>query len=273
MRHGLLLLSVLFIFACKEEVTYHKLDVTSESITKTWRLTEIVFDDAFYNSTGSHEKRVIQGQIGQGYLLTLFPDKVASRLIDNKFEVLEWEFSADSILFVKNELTKDTFYVLGSEENKGYRFLECRYKNIGKYKFVEEHDMLSDITLDPYHPSLNTWRKAASEYETNAQLRKRIMNYLDHQKALLLSSSKRPNTKIRLKNSLGPLRIFDGGIGLKPKEQLPKEWLHTYFSDSQGYEVYDRLNKHFTKRIMSIDSTHGWRVDDYNLIDSLQKLY
>ena len=74
-------------------------------------------------------------------------------------------------------------------------------------------------------------------------------------------------------NSKGILRVFDGGIRLKPRTQITNKWLHKYYSDSQAYEVYDRLEKHFNKRVIKKKTAAGWRFDDASIIDSLITIY
>ena len=96
---------------------------------------------------------------------------------------------------------------------------------------------------------------------------------MTHYKSLLNSSAQRASSKIRLNQSEGILRVFDGGIGLKQRNQLPKKWIHSYYSDSQAYEVYDRLEKHFKNRVIKKKTQAGWRLDNASIIDSLLLVY
>jgi|GEM_PF-4273310 len=273
-----LVLFAIILMGCEEKVQKHDIVVSQQNLEKIWRLTEIEISDDFYNSANALEQRKIQGQIGQGYLLSLFPNGEVTRLIDNDMSVYQMHYFAKtdtspSRLILENKSEKDTFSNLHIEEVKGFTFLTCDYKNIGRYKFHLVHDMLEDFKKDPYYSENNKWRIKSKKYESQKELKARIFNYLNHCKALLLSSTQRPNTKIRLMNSKGILKLFDGGVGLLAKEQVTTKWVHRFYSDSQASEVYDRLAQHFEERIIKKKTPAGWRLDDVSVIDSLISVY
>jgi hypothetical protein len=269
---------LIFICSCKQEVNFSKVLVTTDNLEGIWRLTEIEISDDFYHASNSLEQRKVHGQIGQGYILSIFPNKELTRLIDNDMSVYTWNLivnnkSESPSLIIKNEVESDTFSNISIEDNQGYVFLSCQYKNIGTFKFHLENKMLEDFKEDPYFSENNKWRITSKTNESQKQLKARITNYLNHYRLLLLSSTKRPNTKIRLMNSEGILRVFDGGIGLKPRSQISKRWLYKYYSDSQAYKVYDRLEKHFKNRVIKKKTKAGWRLDNVSIIDSLITVY
>ncbi|NNL93741.1 MAG: hypothetical protein HKO66_15975, partial [Saprospiraceae bacterium] len=122
--------------------------------------------------------------------------------------------------------------------------------SVGEYTFHQEHEMLKDVKTDPYHHSNNKWRITPDKFEKKKELNQRMNNFLTHYKYLLSSASERPNSKIRLKHSLGILKIFDGGLGLKEEDDIPTDWLHSYFSDSQAVDMYKDINKHFRGKVI-----------------------
>lgn len=272
------LICITVVYSCKQEKLSSSIAVSKNALEKVWRLTEVQVSDDFYHSSSSLDRRKVEGQISQGYLLSIFPNGEVTKLLANKMSVYQWTyFSGDedkkpSIIF-QNEKEKDTLSNIEIEEVKGFLFMTGQYNNIGLYKFHLEYEMLEDFKLDPYFSENNKWRIASKTYESQKELKNRIFNYLNHCKALLISSTQRKNTKIRLKNSEGILRIFDGGIGLKSQDKVNKKWIHRFYSDSQAHEVYDRLEKHFDNYVIIKKTSAGWRLDDASIIDSLISVY
>lgn len=262
-----LLLCFAFV-TCKNEKKEEAVAISQMTLTKSWRLTEILLSDEYIETSSRLDQRKVEGQIANTYLLNLFPDSVFTKLVKNNLIIGRWSYQ-NNLLILSMEETNDTFNLQKIETNKGYHFLHATFKNHGHYTFVQEYNMLKDFKDDPYYPSNNLWRISAKEYETKKQLKERMINYLIHTKMLIQSSLKRENKKIRLGNSLGPIRIFDGGIGLRKKDAVPKEWLHTYFSDSQGYEVMDEMNKYFVNELIPTKDTSNWKIANIEIIDDL----
>ena len=274
MKMPSILILILFIISCKPDSKSKTLEFSQDQLYGTWKLTEVKFTDAYRAKTDTIDRRKITGTIGQGHFLNFFSDKTATRLVDNHMDYLSLNRMNDSTYFIKNLVHEkvDTLITGRLSENKGYTFIEFKTNDHGIYKYVKFYKAFDDPLKDPYHAEHNQWRIAATEFESRNDVLKRLSNYIKHKSLLMASSENRENKKIRLKNSEGILRIYDGGLGLKDEETLPKNWLHKYYSDSQGINAYKHLNKHFDNGIIKYNSQKSWMQKNYEILDSLHQL-
>ncbi|NNL91195.1 MAG: hypothetical protein HKO66_03070, partial [Saprospiraceae bacterium] len=61
--------------------------------------------------------------------------------------------------------------------------------------------------------------------------------------------------------------------GLKEEDDIPTDWLHSYFSDSQAVDMYKDINKHFRGKVIKGNQNDDWRIQNASILDSLIQFY
>jgi hypothetical protein len=92
-----------------------------------------------------------------------------------------------------------------------------------------------------------------------------------HLAFLLKAASERKLNVVSFRNSLGMIKIYDGGIGVHPKDIVPQSWKNTFFDEAQAFVAYENFAAYlYTKRYKG-KSTGNWVVDDSNILLSIYK--
>lgn len=95
---------------------------------------------------------------------------------------------------------------------------------------------------DPYYPSNNLWRIKPRTPETNAQIRRRLKNYLHFFSLYFLDIYDRHVT-----NNISYIGLpycfewYNGGIGMTKESELETIWLDCFYSRQQAMEGYRLL--------------------------------
>lgn len=122
---------------------------------------------------------------------------------------------------------------------------------------------------DPFYPSNNGWRKRSAVPETPAERQSRLAAYLKHLALLLKASKERKQEVVSFAFSKGPVRIYNGGIGILPYEQVPQEWKSTFSSDSSAQATYILFRDYLRSSSYQGAATGDWVDDDYNILLSI----
>ncbi|MBN8853906.1 MAG: hypothetical protein BGO55_10700 [Sphingobacteriales bacterium 50-39] len=108
-----------------------------------------------------------------------------------------------------------------------------------------------DMKNDPYYPANNTWRIRPAIPETHDQLRRRVKGCIHWYSLFFLDNHLRQKTDISYSGLPSCFEWYNGGIGMKAKQDLDKSWKSIFYSEDQAFTAYDliadELGKHGLK--------------------------
>jgi hypothetical protein len=122
---------------------------------------------------------------------------------------------------------------------------------------------------DPFHPANNSWRFAASQKEGQDAIKEKLAGYFKHLALLLKAAQERKQNVVTFQYSKGPVKIYNGGIGINSYELVPAEWKKTFFDESTALKAYQAFEIYLKTSSYHGAGTGDWIVDDYNILSSI----
>ncbi len=132
-----------------------------------------------------------------------------------------------------------------------------------------EEKPLPQAKEDPLHKDNNTWRIAATAKESEAQVKERLLNIVKHYTYILKAANERKSEVVSFVYSRALINIYNGGIGSVPKDQLPEEWIQTFYSRNQALEAYNMFENYLESSTYRAASSGNWIEDDYRILLSI----
>lgn len=136
----------------------------------------------------------------------------------------------------------------------------------GKYLYTKYAVPMAAEDEDPYHPANNQWRNKALKSESEAAIKSRLENYLQHIAYILRAAKEREFTVVSFEQSMGPVQIYNGGIGAIPFDDIAEEWKNIFYNEEEAR----RASKMFETVLLSTryrgGNTGNWVENDYNLL-------
>ncbi|MBS1511887.1 MAG: hypothetical protein JST86_13655 [Bacteroidetes bacterium] len=153
--------------------------------------------------------------------------------------------------------------------DKKERFsLELSHNGI-TMKFVKEYVAMDDMKNDPYYKDNNTWRIKPAHAETDTEITERLANYIKHMALILKAANDRKQQVVSFERSMGPIKIYNGGIGIHSFGIVPDSWKQCFYNDADALKAYDMYNQSLTSSSYRGASSGSWFVDDYNIMLSV----
>lgn len=135
--------------------------------------------------------------------------------------------------------------------------------------FVRTKAPLADDRQDPFHPTNNTWRQRSDSASDSATLRLKLANYFRHLSCILKASIDRKEEVVSFACSQGLVRIYNGGIGIVPYDQLPESWLAVFGSPADAKRAHDLFRDYLARSSYRGASKGDWVADDYDILLSI----
>lgn len=266
MKKLLYFLILIICFSCSEEVA-----TAPEEITKIWRLSEVMELQTNDAETNTSTKREIERKmVSDGYVLCFFPNNTYTALQGYTINEGNWKFSRDGkLLFGSNEMQIDRFE---TKRSKNFLISDVAIADQGinaKLRWVEEAEMLEDFKEDPFYSANNQWRKKPKNKETDAQIRARLLNYIQHFANILNASTEREHDVVSFAHSMGIIRVYRGGIGRVKKENIEKDWINCFYDKEDAMKAYELFSRYLVRGKYKGGTTGDWVKDDYNILLSI----
>lgn len=245
-----------------------------KSIYGTWRLYDIEqlnkdsqFEDPF--SKAASLKKLVK----EGSIICFFENGEYSEIKgDSKFKSGKWKLNDDkkSIQFIDSGQATDPLSLAIETNLNGKKVLTFSFfkKNIN-IKFIKESDKLPDFTSDPFYPANNLWRQKPQNPENSAQLTNRLTNYFKHIALILKAAKERNQDIVSFEYSKGPIKIYNGGIGIYPYNIVPDNWKNSFYDEADASTAYLKYEEYLTKSRYRGAGTGNWVEDDYNILLSI----
>jgi hypothetical protein len=247
-------------------------DVT---LTGTWRLYDLEQikslskDDEAFSKTASLKKTVTDGAV-----LCFFPDGIFSEIkgAAGSFSSGNWKLSKDnnSIQFQDSGRTglPVPFKIEKNPNGRMLLTLSNEPKNLA-IKFIKESEALEESIEDPFYTGNNQWRIKPAQPENSAELTSRLSNYLKHLALILKSAKERKQTVVSFEFSLGPVKIYNGGIGIYPYGIVPENWKNSFYDEADASATYHKYEDYLKTSSYRGAGIGNWIEDDYNILLSI----
>lgn len=146
--------------------------------------------------------------------------------------------------------------------------LALKKKNVNLI-FIKESESLPDFTSDPFYYSNNLWRIKPKKPESLQQLTNRLTNYLKHTALILKAAQDRKQDIVSFEYSQGPIKIYNGAIGIHPYNRVSDTWKNTFYDEVDAKTAYIKYEKYLEKSRYKGAGTGNWIEDDYNILLSM----
>lgn len=259
------LLTILFVYGCKPSPGSIR-----ESLPGTWQMYDMRVADG-KESMPFEQAAELKQVVSRGVMYAFFEDGTYTEAIDTTyFGNGTYKFSAENIMHLIDDSGKvNGDIILKQEEDQnGKQQFSFKSKNKGFVcMFIKQNESLKRFKDDPFYPGNNKWRIKPAHAEDTAQLKARLANYFRHIALILHAATERKQTVVSFKLSLGPLKIYDGGIGIYPYTVVPDSWKNCFFNEADAEKAYRIYEKYLeTSDSYGGAATGNWFVDDYNIL-------
>ncbi len=248
-------------------------DASKESkLEGTWRLSDVSSLNS--NSNKSFEDQAQQKQlVKEGMMFSFFPDKKFTEIRKaGQFVIGHWEYDNSGknliISYADKAKTSNTIKIETNQFGREEMKLDDKDEN-SELKFVKEAKTLSDFKSDPFYPDNNQWRIKPSRKETDAELTNRFAAYLKHIALILNAAKERKQEVVYFEFSMGPIKIYNGGIGVHPYSIVPDSWKVCFYDDSDALRAYTIYEESISTHSYHGASTGNWVEDDCNILLSI----
>lgn len=207
----------------------------------SWQLYDITpkNDSGVDFSTTANLKKGVK----EGAILSFFEDKSYSELEGSgNFKSGKWEVdkfnNTISLTDQKSKTRNVNFTSEKNQKNKRFNTLQME-KGDAIFKFIKAGDALKNCKDDPFYAANNQWRTKPVALESTKELNKRMANHFKHLALLLKAVKERKEDIVSFEFSKGPVKIYNGAIGIYPYEIVPQDWKNTFYNDSSAHAAYN----------------------------------
>jgi hypothetical protein len=259
-----LLLILLFLCGCKS-------GTTETSLLGTWRLYGIEGSDSRNKNGDSFEKEAALNKIVKdGAIISFFEDDTYTDLRGEKiYKTGTYKFSSQdkTISFIDSTGATEPVNVTleKNEEGKLQLIIAVTSQQVN-LKFLKEAKPMEDFKSDPFYPANNTWRIKPKQAEDKLAITKRMKNYIKHMALILKAAKERKQDVVMFGFTLGPVKIYDGGIGIHPYGIIPERWRNSFYDEADAATAYRIFEDYLSKSRYHGASTGKWIEDDYNIL-------
>lgn len=239
----------------------------------TWRLSDVSSMNISSTNNKSFEEQAQEKQlVKEGMMFSFFEDKTFTEIRkEGRFITGRWEYdNSDNklLIYSGNSKTSNTIKTgrnqFGREEMK----LDNKDQNT-ELQFIKEAKPMKDFKSDPFYPDNNQWRIKPSRKESDTELTNRFSAYLKHIALILKAAKERNQEVVYFEFSMGPIKIYNGGIGIHPYSIVPDSWKACFYDDSDASRAYNIYEESISTHSYHGASTGSWVEDDYNILLSI----
>lgn len=270
MQYRLLLfiIAIVCISGC-DELGKNGKEVSTKSLLGSWRLFSLENTDSINNRLLTEADNI--EIVKQGMILSFFKDGTYTEVRGSGFYITgKWRYSSkEKMLYLSDSATPVAIKVEPEMVNNKATINLMPVTVQNKLKFTRDAETLKKIDEDPFYFKNNEWRIRPGHSETHAQLVKRLGNYFQHLLYILKSAKERKQAIVSFEFSQGPVRIYNGGIGIIPYGSVSKNWINTFYNDDNANEAYIAFQKYLVTNSYRGASIGNWIEDDYNILLSI----
>lgn len=242
-----------------------------ESLSGTWLIYKI--DTIGAEKEGFDNDRRFSTDLKKGIALYLFDDHLFTEInSDTVYRFGHWKVdSKDNLLLIDNHKNTDSLgYSIGRRFDQKPILTLFNANQHKTYTYLKQFQPLKSFKDDPFYPDNNHWRLKPTTAEDTSQLTKRLLNYLKHLALIMNAAKERNLSVVSFQSSMGPVKIYNGGIGIVPFEFVSNAWKETYYDSSNARIAYNLFKDYLGKnRHYEGAMTGDWVLDDYHILLSI----
>ena len=204
-------------------------------------------------------------------VLHFFPDSSYTILEDRQVKLGKWSYlNEKEIKYGNHRLTIEKFNQEESSKSLTVNMLNEDGTIASELTLIDEVEKIKDYKQDPFYPNNNKWRQRPLKKETNAEISKRLSNYILHNAYVLKAAYDRNETSISFKHSKGLIKIYQGGIGVVKENKVNKSWINCFYDEDDAMKAYYLYSSYLGKTgVYRAKSTGDWVKDDYEILMTL----
>lgn len=265
MRNYILYIILFAFMACKS-----KADQADEpGIMGIWRLNDIGQLVANEGGNSFAKEAELKTKVQAGQLLGLFSDNSYTILAgEGEYETGKWKLTKQGAwldLGNSKMLASGEMKMAKNESGRFMLSIANASDNV-LTTFVKDAESAKKYMDDPYHSSNNVWRIRPAKEEDHNQISKRFLNYFQHVALILKTAKDQKQQVVSFEFSKGPIRIYNGGIGVHPYKIVPKEWKNCFFDDRSALTACIMFENYLAQSVYRGVGTGNWIIDDYNIM-------
>lgn len=270
MPYCLLLMACLVISGCLLNFKKNK----EKTLYGTWRLYDI---ESHNNKSGPGDPfenaARLKKTVKDGAIFCFFENGEYTEIkADSEVKFGKWkaEEGFKSIQFIDSgrATVPIGMKIESNADNNEMLTLTIKEKHINLI-FIKESESLPDFTSDPFYYSNNLWRIKPKKPESLQQLTNRLTNYLKHTALILKAAQDRKQDIVSFEYSQGPIKIYNGAIGIHPYNRVSDTWKNTFYDEVDAKTAYIKYEKYLEKSRYKGAGTGNWIEDDYNILLSM----
>jgi hypothetical protein len=243
-----------------------------KTLQGTWRLSAYDRVGIKPDAADTEDAELLRAAANQlvvktGCVLNFFPDSTYTKISgDGNYEQGQWQYmQQDGVLLLTHNGQTDTIQTTLTQDRKSKTI--TLYGRTTIETFYKTYEPLEQFRKDPYHPNNNSWRIKPRESETSEQLQERLGAYFKHNAYVLDAAIIRKQPSVTFVFSQGPVKIYNGGIGIYPYDQVPQSWKDVHFNEQDA----QRAHTMYATYLEQSNNYHGkasgfWYKDDYDIL-------
>ena len=264
---GLCIFLLLFANGCSND------NRNKSNLTGTWRLYDLeqVINESVDDDSNFSRVADLMRKVKEGSVLSFFEDDTYSEVDGNgEYHVGNYTLSKKdkSVSLVDSTEKRKPFTANFEKKVNGKQTLGIVQGN-SVLKYVKESGPVKNFKNDPFYPKNNQWRLKPEQAETPDQLLSRLTGYIKHLALILKAAKDREQDIISFEFSQGPVKIYNGGIGIHPYDLVPEYWKSRFYNDTDALKAYSRYSAYLETSQYKGAGIGNWVVDDYNILLSI----
>jgi hypothetical protein len=247
---------------------------TADQLQGTWRLSDVTSLIANSNNSKTFEEQAQEKQlVKEGMIYNFFENRSFTEVRkEGTFITGQWEYYNDDnsqiILYSGKAKASHTIKIGKNQFGRQEMKLDDSDQN-KELSFIKEATAIKDFKSDPFYPENNHWRIKPSGSETETELTNRLKAYLKHIALILKAAKERNQEIVSFEFSMGPIKIYNGGIGVYSYSIVPDSWKACFYNDSDALRAYNIYNESISTHSYHGAGTGNWVEDDYNILLSI----
>lgn len=238
----------------------------------TWRLQSVKKSSVQKAGSDQLLQEANENSLAQeGMALSLFADHQFTLIEgDGGYYFGKWSLGENNQQFLLQTGTK-RIHANVEGTGKDRQLLLHDFPIAGEMRLVLFAGPLAKQSEDQFYPPNNTWRIKPSAPEDTVAIKKRLGNYIQHMAYLLKSANLRNQSVVSFEFSMGPIRIYNGGLGVISLNKVPDSWKHAFYDNQQAAIAHELYADAIQQTHYKGASTGKWVEDDYHLLLALYK--
>ncbi|MFK7806890.1 MAG: hypothetical protein AB8F74_03720 [Saprospiraceae bacterium] len=242
-----------------------------DNLHRVWRLTAYELLDSNGALDDKQKESLEKRTLRDGHQMVLIPSKTGNTVIGQVYEDFTWEYQPDAATITLKKKRANTILKNVEIKQEGKRLtLTTEEDGFAKLKFVSTSELADPIIDEPFHTSNNEWRIKATKYEEPSELKKRLLNFITHNKLLFKASIENPNRSFTNSKSNGIITVYKGAIGFQKESAIPTEWTYTFYDEYQAKDAYKLLLKYMKKKPMKKIVKGDWKIANMEILEELE---